>query len=93
MINHRFDPLPFHGEVVAFGTLALLMMEERNTAFLDRIIEFCVSVGLPITFEEMGLKNLTDEDLMVVANAASQDPLIRSMPRGEQGAERGKQIL
>jgi glycerol dehydrogenase len=84
VIQDHFDPPPLHGEVVAFGTLALLWMEERNRELLDRIIGFCQSVGLPTTFAEMGLKGLADEDLGIVAAAAAKDPLIRSMPRASK---------
>jgi glycerol dehydrogenase len=84
IIHDRFDPPPFHGEVVAFGTLVLLVMEESHRKALDPIIEFCRSVGLPTTFEEMGLRNPTDEDLSLVADAASKDPLIRSMPKANK---------
>jgi glycerol dehydrogenase len=84
IIHDRFDPPPFHGEVVAFGTLTLLMMEERNRACLDKILEFYRSVGLPTTFQELGLGDLSDVDLILVADAASKDPLIRSMPRANK---------
>jgi glycerol dehydrogenase len=84
IIHDRFDPPPLHGEVVAFGTLALLVMEERKREFLEQIIEFCRSVGLPTTFAEMGLKNPTDDDLSIVADAAAKDPLMRSMPKASK---------
>jgi glycerol dehydrogenase len=85
VIQDRFDPPPLHGEVVAFGTLALLWMEEeRKQEFLDRIIGFCRSVGLPTTFAEMGLRGLTDGELSMVADAAAKDPLIRSMPKANK---------
>lgn len=83
------DP-PFHGELVAFGTLNQLMMEGRKPAFLDRIFGFCKTVGLPTTFAELTLKNVTDEALEKVAFVASKDILMQSMTgaraeRDEQG--------
>jgi len=59
-------------------------MEESHRKALDPIIEFCRPVGLPTTFEEMGLRNPTDEDLSIVADAAPKDPLITSMPKANK---------
>ena len=67
-VGHGFHHIPeffevpqYHGELVAFGTLVQLLLERRKPAFLDTVFGFCVSVGLPITFAEMTLKDLTDE--------------------------------
>lgn len=81
---------PFHGELVAFGTLNQLVMESRKPDFLDKIFGFCKAVGLPTTFAELTLANLTDEALETVALVASRDILMQSMTgarreRDEQG--------
>ena len=59
--NHR------HGAIVSFGVLCLLtydgQLEER-----DRIMKFNRSIGLPITMEEIGLK---EEDLPALAEKGS----------------------
>jgi len=78
-INDCFEESPLHGELTAFGTLVQLVLEEREPAFLDRILRFCTTVGLPTTFGELRLKNVADEALMKVAAAASRDRLIMSM--------------
>ncbi|HUJ68822.1 MAG TPA: glycerol dehydrogenase, partial [Syntrophorhabdales bacterium] len=77
-IRERFRQHLFHGELVGFGTLTQLVMEGREPQFLDRIFGFCKAVGLPTTFEEMGLEGVTDAELEKVALAASRDILIRS---------------
>lgn len=89
-IRERFRQHLFHGELVGFGTLTQLVMEGREPQFLDRIFGFCKAVGLPTTFEEMGLEGVTDAELEKVALAASRDILIRSFVgareiRDEQG--------
>lgn len=96
-VGHAFHHIPeyfekslYHGELVAFGTLTQLMMEGRKPEFLDKIFGFCKAVGLPTTFAEMNLKNLTDQALETVANVASRDIIIQSMTgarteRDEQG--------
>jgi len=58
-IGELMEVRQFHGEVVAFGTLCQLVMEESKPEVLREIFGFCKSVGLPTTFEEMTLHDLT----------------------------------
>jgi len=44
-----------HGEKVAFGTLCLLMLENRDRAEIETMIRFCRSVGLPTTLANLGI--------------------------------------
>ncbi len=37
---------------------------------IDEVYSFCESVGLPTTFEEIGLGDVSDEELKKVAEAA-----------------------
>jgi len=60
----------YHGEKVAFGTLASLFLTDKPREIIDEVYTFCESVGLPTTFEEIGLKDVSDEELMKVAEAA-----------------------
>jgi len=76
-----FEVHPTHGQFVAFSTLTQLMLEGRNAEFLDTIYGFCRDIGLPTTFQELGLNNATDEAIMKVAEDASKNVLITSMPR------------
>ncbi|HVN24586.1 MAG TPA: glycerol dehydrogenase [Syntrophorhabdales bacterium] len=78
-IPESFERHPFHGEQSGFGTLVQLMLEGRSPQFLENIFEFCRSVGLPTTFEELGLSDASDEALAKVADAASKSLLIQSM--------------
>ena len=61
----------FHGEWVAFGTIAMLVLEKRPQQEVDEVVEFCRSVGLPTTLADLGVGNISREDLMRVAQAAS----------------------
>lgn len=76
-----FEVHPTHGQFVAFSTLAQLMMEGRNADFLDDIYDFCTSIGLPTTLEALGLKDANPEAIRMVAEDASKNVLITSMPR------------
>lgn len=51
----------YHGEKVAFGTLAQLVLENVPHEELEEIIMWCIEVGLPVTLEELGAGNVTDE--------------------------------
>ena len=44
----------YHGDKVAFCTLAQLMLENAPRKELDEVLAFCRSVGLPTTFKELG---------------------------------------
>ncbi|KAI0326909.1 glycerol dehydrogenase [Cubamyces sp. BRFM 1775] len=59
-----------HGEKVAFGTICQLVLDGVPTSELDRYIEFMLSVDLPVTFEQLGIPNVKDEELRRVAELA-----------------------
>lgn len=61
----------YHGEKVAFGTITQLVLENRPLEEIECIIEFCQSIGLPTTLEELGLQHVTKERLHEVAVAAT----------------------
>ncbi|MFP4545691.1 MAG: glycerol dehydrogenase [Methanomassiliicoccales archaeon] len=57
-------PKPEHGDLVAIGTMAQMIMENRPKAQLEEVINFCLTVGLPTTLEEIGA---TYDDLEMCA--------------------------
>ena len=59
-----------HGEKVNIGTVSQLVLEGRDDAFVEEIIEFSLDVGLPVTLAEIGLDDPTHDQLDVVAEAA-----------------------
>ena len=65
--THQF----YHGEKVAFGALVELVMERRPEKTVHDVLGFSTSVNLPITLGELGLADVSDEDLMIVATAAT----------------------
>ncbi|MDR3565116.1 MAG: glycerol dehydrogenase [Negativicutes bacterium] len=64
----------FHGEWVAFGTIVLLVLENRPQEEVDEVVRFCISVGLPTTLKDLGLENITRDELYKVARKASAPP-------------------
>jgi glycerol dehydrogenase len=63
----------YHGEYVAFGTLVMLVLEGKSSRELDEVLKFCLSIGLPVTFEDLDLADITPDELDCVARAAA-DP-------------------
>ncbi|NQU02532.1 MAG: glycerol dehydrogenase [Syntrophaceae bacterium] len=73
-INNGFNVLPetrtsLHGEKVAFGTLASLFLTNKPEDVIDQVYSFCESVGLPTTLSEIGLSDVSDENIFKVAEA------------------------
>ena len=61
----------YHGEKVAFGVMTQLMLENAPMEEITTVMDFCISVGLPITLRELGLDSITDDELRKVADAAT----------------------
>lgn len=74
-IHNGFTLLPemnhiYHGEKVAFATIVQLVLENSPIEEIKEVISFCLSVGLPTTLEDMGIKVIKEEDIMKVAEAS-----------------------
>lgn len=71
----------YHGEKVAFGTITQLVLENIPAEELQSIIDFCIELGLPVTFKQLGITEVTDEKLMAVATAAcAETDTLHNMP-------------
>ncbi len=71
----------YHGEKVAFGTITQLVLENIPADELEDIIDFCIELGLPVTFKELGIENPSREKLMAVAEAAcAENDTLHNMP-------------
>jgi len=60
----------WHGEKVAIGTLALLMLTNRPKDLVAKVYDFCQAVGLPTSLADIGLHSPTPEQLLEVARKA-----------------------
>jgi glycerol dehydrogenase len=63
--HHRY-----HGELVAFGTLVQMVLEQRTEKEIDEVLRFCTGVGLPVTLAEISTRELTRDELMSIAQTA-----------------------
>jgi len=62
-----------HGENVAFGLLAQFFLENRSKGFLREMIRFYDSLGLPRTLRQLGMKEVTEEKLFIIARHACRE--------------------
>ncbi|MDR1292577.1 MAG: glycerol dehydrogenase [Clostridiales Family XIII bacterium] len=70
-----------HGEAVAVGTLIQLAAEKVSTEEWNDVTDFYKQMGLPVCFEDLGVKNLDDELIMKIADAAcTVSPNVHKMP-------------
>ena len=60
-----------HGEKVAFGLLAQLVLEGQPRSVVNRVLDFAAEIGLPITLADIGLTDLRKEQLYTIANRAT----------------------
>jgi glycerol dehydrogenase len=56
-----------HGEKVAFGVLAGLHLTNAPDEELETVYSFCEEIGLPTTFADIGLDNITNDELKLIA--------------------------
>lgn len=70
-----------HGEKVAFGLICQLVLENTDQRELEEIITFCKKCGLPTTFKELGIDNVSDECLLeAAALSCAEDDTMGNMP-------------
>lgn len=70
-----------HGEKVAYGTLAQLVLEDRSLEEITEVYTFFRNVGLPTSLKEIGIEDASDEDLLKVGeHACGPDETMCNMP-------------
>jgi glycerol dehydrogenase len=60
----------YHGEKVAIGTLAGLILTDADPAQFEEAYAFCKSIGLPVKLADIGITDTSREHLMIVAEKA-----------------------
>lgn len=61
----------YHGEKVAFGVVTGLQLYDE-LGLADQVYDFFIDVGLPVCFEDLGLKDITEEQISAVANSCCE---------------------
>lgn len=63
-----------HGEKVAFGLISQLCLEEDlKTSEIYEIVDFMIALGLPVTFEDLNMQEVSEERLMEFAKVAVEE--------------------
>lgn len=71
----------YHGEKVAFGTLCQMVLENAPTEEINVVLDFLLAVGLPVCLEDIGVDEITPEELLeVAAKACMPEESIHAMP-------------
>lgn len=71
----------YHGEKVAFGTITQLVLENVPDNELEEVIKFCISVGLPVNLNQLGIDEITEEKIYKVAQiAAAETETMHNLP-------------
>ncbi len=60
----------YHGEKVAFGTLVQLVLEGADNKQLREVLNFMKAVKLPVSFADLGIKTVNEDELRRAAEAA-----------------------
>ncbi len=78
----------YHGEKVAFGTLVQLVLQDAPREIFDEVVSFCISVGLPVTLEQLGCSEFSLEKLLPAGEmACAAGETIWNMPRKVTGKD------
>lgn len=56
---------------MAFGTLTQLVMEGRPSDEVEEVLDFCLSIGLPVCLDDLGIHNPSRDDIRKVAEATT----------------------
>ena len=71
----------FHGEKVAFSVICQLVLENAPIEELYEVLDFSLSIGLPVCLEDIGVESITFEEALEVAKKACiPEESIHSMP-------------
>jgi len=68
-----------HGETVAFGSIVQLIAEGRLQTEVQAHIDFCHSLGLPITLAQLGAENATAAEILQMATLTAAAPYIGNL--------------
>lgn len=84
-VNEGLTVLPethhfYHGEKVAFGTICMLVLENRSKEEIKEVIEFCLSVGLPVTLKDLHVEPIPEKIMAVAKRAAIEGGIAHAEP-------------
>ena len=75
----RCEKIP-HGILVGFGVLVQLELEQADDREKRQLREFMRTVDLPVNLKQLGLSDLTEEELRSISEAACAAAPMKNMP-------------
>ncbi|MCC7199168.1 MAG: glycerol dehydrogenase [Gammaproteobacteria bacterium] len=82
-----------HGEMVAFGTLVQLVLEDRPGSRVTDYLALLGRIGLPASLGALGKASLSDDELETVAALTLAAPYIRNFDRVLDGTALRRAII
>lgn len=67
LLERKMNPAQYHGELVTFGIIVQLVLENRSLSEVSSFMGWVHEIGLPINLKELGLENVSEEDLWKVS--------------------------
>ncbi len=58
---------------MAFGLVTQMVLEGRPSKDVDQVLRFCLSVGLPVCLEDLGISRPSRADIRKVAEATTAE--------------------
>ena len=81
LIEDQMKPRQYHGELVFFGTCVQLVLEDRPRSSVNEAFSFGHQIGLPVNLSDLGLSNISSEDLWRVSEkTVAEGETIHKMP-------------
>jgi len=69
-----------HGNLVGYATIAMKLFGNEPIEDIHEYIDFCREIGIPVTFEEIGLKDVTKESMMEKCEIALKGTTVKAFP-------------
>ncbi len=70
----------YHGEVVSYGVLCQLILEEQEEENIEEYLGISEKLGLPITIADMGSDGFSQEELAKISSKTVQAKNLENMP-------------
>lgn len=71
----------YHGEKVAFSILVQLVLENAKQEEIQEVMDFSLSIGLPVCLADIGVDSITEKEALEVAKIACiPEESIHAMP-------------
>jgi glycerol dehydrogenase len=83
----------YHGEKVAFGTICQLVLENAPEEEINEVIDFCLTIGLPVCLADLGVKDIGDRLQLVAEKACIPEESVHNMPFAVKPADVAAAII